>query len=98
MHPLRPAVIVDQVAIPRDPHEEGLPFQDLALSIIDLIEQVNVAVLVDRHLATHEIRNGDGNPTATGPLRDHVDELLRKRVEHDTPGTLAPLECDCVEG
>src|SRR5690242_8019258 len=97
MQPLRTAVIVDQVAVARNPHEESLPLQDLALSVVDLIEQIDIAVFVDRHLASHKIRNGDGNPTATGPLRDHVDEFLRKGVEHDTPGTLAPLASDCVE-
>src|ERR1041385_2830849 len=97
MNPLSSAVIVDQVAGPRYLHEEGFPLDNLSLAVADLIDEVNVAVLVDVYVTVNQIRNCNGDRTASGALRDHVDEFLRKRVKHDTPATLGPLARDRVE-
>src|SRR5207244_6869456 len=97
MNPLSSAVIVDQVPSPRPLHEEGFPLDDLSLAVADLIDEVNVAVFVDVYVPVNQIRNRNGDRTASSALRDHVDEFLRKGVEHDAPGTLAPLPCDRLE-
>src|SRR5712692_1101346 len=97
MNPLSSAVIVDQVPSPRHLHEEGFPLDDLSLAVADLIDEVNVAVFVDVYVPVNQIRNRNGDRTASSALRDHVDEFLRKGIEHDAPGTLAPLACDRVE-
>src|SRR6516162_3147201 len=92
-----PAMIIDKVAVPGYLHQERLPFYHFALPIVGLIEQIDVAVLVDPYLAIDQVRNGYGDLTAAGPLRDQVDEFLRKRVEHNASRTLAPFARDCVE-
>src|SRR6266852_5196520 len=97
INPLSSAVIVDQVPVPRHLHEEGFPLDDLSLAVADLIDEVNVAVFVDVYVPVNQIRNRNGDRTASSALRDHVDEFLRKGIEHDAPGTLAPLACDRVE-
>src|ERR1700674_3736583 len=97
MNPLSSAVIVDQVPSPRHLHEEGFPLDDLSLAVADLIDEVNVAVFVDVYVPVKQIGNRSGARTASSAFRDHVDEFLRKGVEHDAPGTLAPLACDRIE-
>src|SRR5215831_6719967 len=94
---LWPAMVIYKVAVPGHLHQKRLPLHHLTLPVINLIEQIDIAVFVDPHLATDQVRNGDGDLTAAGPFRDHVDEFLRKRVEHDAPRALAPFACDCIE-
>src|ERR1051325_11533614 len=97
MEPLGPAMVINKVAVPGHLHQKRLPLHNLTLPVVDLIEQIDVAVFVDPNLATDQVRNGDSDLTATSPVRDHVDEFLRKRVEHDASGALVPLARDCVE-
>src|SRR6516225_4367921 len=92
-----PAMIIDKVAVPGYLHQERLPFYHFALPIVGLIEQIDIAVLVDPYLAVDQVRNGYGDLTAAGPFRDHVDEFLRKCIEDDASRTLAPFARDCVE-
>src|SRR3970040_1499137 len=84
-----PAVIVDQVAVPGYLHQEGFPLNDLSLAVVELIDEVDVAFLVDIDVPINQIWHRHGDRTATRALRDHVDKFLRKRVEHDAPGALA---------
>src|SRR5260370_2412965 len=91
MNPLSSAVIVNQVPSPRHLHEEGFPLDDLSLAVADLIDEVNVAVFVDIYVPVNQIRNRNGDRTASSALRDHLDEFLRKGIEHVPPGTLPPL-------
>jgi putative transposase len=73
MNPLSSAVIVDQVPSPRHLHEEGFPLDDLSLAVADLIDEVNVAVFVDVYVPVNQIRNRNGDRTASGALRDQLD-------------------------
>ena len=83
-------MIIDKVAVPGYLHQERLPFYHRALPIVGLIEQIDVAVLVDPYLAIDQLRNGYGDLTAAGPFRDQVDELLRKCIE-DVSGSSTAL-------
>ena len=90
MESLGPAMIIKKFAVPGYLHQKRLPLHNLALPIVGLIEQINVAVLVDPYLAIDQVRNGYGDLTAAGPFRDQVDELLRKCIE-DVSGSSTAL-------
>ena len=45
------------------------------------IDQVHTAGLVDVHFTVDQTGKSDGNGSATRPLHNHVNEVLRERIE-----------------
>src|SRR5271166_1116444 len=71
----------------RDLRHEDQAFNDLAIGLGKGLNQKDPPFRVDFHLAVAQTGNFHGDRTATGSLRDLVNDLLRKAVEDDRSGS-----------
>ena len=60
---------------------------DLTVAIREMADQENAAIPVDFDFAVCEIRDLYCDRPPSGSFGDLVDDFLRKRVEHDRPGS-----------
>src|SRR5664280_2266900 len=67
----------------RDLRHEDQAFNDLAIGLGEGLDQEDPPLRVDFHLAVAQAGNFHGDRTATGSLRDLVNDLLREAVEDD---------------
>src|SRR5271166_3695216 len=67
----------------RDLRHEDQAFNDLSVGLGEGLNQKDPPFRVDLHLAVAQTGNFHGDGTATGSLRDLVNDLLRKAVEDD---------------
>src|SRR5215469_11278666 len=70
----------------RDLRYEDQAFNDLSIGLSERLNQEDPPFRIDFHFAVAQIGNFHGNQTATGSLRDLVDDLLGKAVEDDRSG------------
>src|SRR5271157_1342990 len=71
----------------RDLCHEDQAFNDLAIGLGEGLNQEDPPLRVDFHLAVAQTGNFHGDRTATGSLRDLVNDLLWKAVEDDRSGS-----------
>src|SRR5271157_738560 len=69
----------------RDLRHEDQAFNDLAIGLGEGLNQEDPPFRVDFHLAVAQTGNFHGDRTATGTLRNLVNDLLWKAVEHNRP-------------
>src|SRR5664280_2333883 len=70
----------------RDLCHEDQAFNDLAIGLREGLDQKDPPFRVDLHLAVAQAGNFHGDRTATGSLRNLVNDLLWKAVEDDRSG------------
>src|SRR5208283_4626919 len=70
----------------RDLRHEDQAFNDLAVGLGEGLNQKDPSLRVDFHFAVAQTGNFHGDGTATGALRNLVNDLLRKAVENDRSG------------
>src|SRR5271166_2366833 len=70
----------------RDLRHEDQAFNDLSICLREGLNKEDPPFRVDFHLAVAQTGNFHGDGTATGSLRDLVNDLLRKAVEDDRSG------------
>src|SRR5271157_1619522 len=71
----------------RDLSHEDQAFNDLAIGLGERLNQEDPPFRVDFHFAVAQTGNFHGDRTATGSLRDLVNDLLWKAVEDDRSGS-----------
>src|SRR5664280_2057485 len=70
----------------RDLRHEDQAFNDLSIGLCEGLNQEDPPFRVDFHRAVAQTGNFHGDGTATGSLRNLVNDLLRKAVEDDRSG------------